>query len=125
MSHVVDKEGELFKSGLHNNVLFFSKFDDDSFLLDLLSSTISDVYNFSETDSALQLWHEAFVKIYDKHAPFKTIWVRHTAIPKWLTKPIQDVIHYRDHLLKNRQHDNIKSKVTKLHPSFVHQKRIS
>ena len=73
MSHVVDKEGELFKSGLHNNVLFFSKFDDDSFLLDLLSSTISDVYNFSETDSALQLWHEAFVKIYDKHAPFKTI----------------------------------------------------
>ena len=46
-------------------------------------------------------------------SPSTTIRVRHTVKPKWLTKPTQDAIHNRDHLLKNKQHDEHKKQRNK------------
>ena len=116
VSHDLKKGVKIPKSG-HKTITYrFSKFDDDCFLLDLSNSIISDVYNFSEPYAALHHWHEAFVNVYDKHAPFKTVRVRHTAKPKWLTKPVQDAIHYCDHLLKNGQHDEYKKQRNNVTP---------
>ena len=39
-------------------------------------------------------------RFYDKHAPVKTLRVRHTARPKWFTTPVQDAIHCCDHILE-------------------------
>ena len=78
MFHMVEKGSENAQVG-HKTVITyrcFKKFDDDSFLLDLSNSTISEVYNFSEPDAALQHWHETFVSVCDKHTPLKTIRVR-------------------------------------------------
>ena len=74
---------------------FFPNFTRTGFPLDVSNSTISEVYHFSEPDAALQHWHEALVNVYDKHAPFKTIRVKHTAKLQWLTRPVQGANHYR------------------------------
>ena len=103
MSHMVEKEGENPQVWPQdNNVSLFFQ------IWWLLSSWSVKFHHFG----CIQLqwarchstaWHEAFVSVYDKHASFKTIRVRHK--PKCLTTPVQDAIHYCDHLLKNGQHD--------------------
>ena len=104
------KKGVTIPKAGHKSITYccFSNLDKDSFPLDVSNSILSGVYNFIEPDAAVHYWHSVFVSVYNKHAPFKTKRVKHSAKPKWLTQDIQDAIHYRDRLLKSGNHDEYK-----------------
>ena len=109
---------KLPKAG-HKTVTYrcFSKFDKDLFLLDLMNSSLSLVYQFTDPEVALEVWHKIFIDIYNKHAPFVTKRVRQTPKPQWLTDEIQNEIYLRDYLSKHGNKEDYKkqrNKVTSL-----------
>ena len=86
----------------------FTNFDEKAFLLDLALSPLSNVYQFTDPDSALEFWHKTFLGVFDKHAPLKTKRVKHTPKPPWLNKEIQEAIHKRDSLSSTKQPEEFK-----------------
>ena len=95
----------------------FTHFDKDAFLLDLVHSQLSQVYQYTDPDEALEFWYKTFSSVYNKHAPFMIKRVRYTRKPPWLSKEIEEAMHQRDRLLKARKHEEFKkqrNKVTSL-----------
>ena len=60
----------------------FANFDENHFILDLIASPLSMVYNLSDPNDAMKFWIKTFNSIYNKHAPFKTKRVKQKAKPK-------------------------------------------
>ena len=85
----------------------FKNFDEDKFLLELLNSPLSQVYQYTDPDRALEFWLQIFTFVYDKHAPFKTKRVRYHLKPPWLSEEIEQAIHLRDSL-KAKKHQDFK-----------------
>ena len=94
----------------------FAKFNEDAFLLDLAHSSISNVYQFSDPEQAIEFWHKTFLDIYNKHAPFKTKRVKHTREPPWLDKEIKEAINKRNNLseTKNEEFKKQRNKVVSM-----------
>ena len=92
----------------------FAKFDEDSFLLDLLNSPLNNVYNYTNPEEALDFWITNFLSVYDYHAPFKTRRVKHSQKPKWMTKEIEVACIKRDKLLKEGKRDEFKAQRNKI-----------
>lgn len=92
----------------------FSSFNQDSFLTDLMSSSLNDVYNHTDPNTAVDFWIQTFSKIYDKHAPLTTKRVKHTRYPEWMTKELQQEIFLRDDLLKAKKYKEFKQQRNKV-----------
>ena len=109
------KDVKLPKMG-HKTITYrcFSHFDKDLFLLDLVNSPLSSVYQITDPDEALKVWHSIFMSIFNKHAPFITKRVRQIAKPPWLTKDIQKEIYLRDYLSKHGKNDVYKKQRNKV-----------
>ena len=113
------KKGKKIPKAAHKEIRYrcFTHFDKDAFLLDLVHSQPSQVYQYSDPDEALEFWYKTFSSVYNKLAPFMTKRVRYTRKPPWLSKEIEEVMHQRDRLLKARKHEEFKkqrNKVTSL-----------
>ena len=52
---------------LHRGLI--THFDKDAFLLDLVHSQLSQVYQYTDPDEALEFWYKTFSSVYNKHAP--------------------------------------------------------
>ena len=91
----------------------FAHVDKGAFLLDLVRSQLSQVYQYTDPDEALELWYKTFSSVYNKHAPFMTKHVKYTRKPPWLSKELEEAIHQRDRLLKARKHEEFKNKTKK------------
>ena len=92
----------------------FTHFNKDTFLLELVQSQLSSVYQYTDPDEALEFWHKTFSAIYNKHAPFKTKRIKYTRKPPWLSKEIEEAMHLRDRLLKYRKHKDFKEQRNKV-----------
>ena len=95
----------------------FTNFDKDAFLLDLVHSQLSQVYQYTDLNEASEFWYKTFSSVYNKHAPFMTSCVKYTWKPPRLSKEIEEAIHQRDRLLKARKQKELKkqwNKVTSL-----------
>ena len=113
------KKGVKIPKAAHKEIRYrcFTHFDKDAFLLDLVHSQLSQVYQYTDPDEALEFWYKTFSSVYNKHAPFMTKRVRYTRKPPWLSKEIEEAMHQRDRLLKARKHEEFKkqrNKVTSL-----------
>ena len=113
------KKGVKVPRNSHKTINYrcFSNFNADIFLLDLMNSSLSDVYQYTDPNEAFEVWCNNFLNIYNKHAPFKTKRVRHVAKVPWITREIYDEINLRDHLLKsghNEEYKKQRNKVTSL-----------
>ena len=104
------KKGVKIPKAGHKTINYrcFSKFDKDLFLLDLMNSPLSSVYQYVDPDAALQVWHSIFINVYNKHAPFVTKRVRQTPKPPWLTDDVQKEIYFRDYLSKHGNNEDYK-----------------
>ena len=103
----------------HKTICFrnFAKFDQNSFLLDLMNAQLSEVYQHKDPDTALNLWLVIFNKVYNKHAPFMTKRVQDKPKPPWWSKEIDEAIHCRNSLKEQKKIDEYKlqrNKVTTL-----------
>ena len=108
---------KILKLHIRNTVPMLYSFDKDAFLLDLVHSQLSQVYQYTDSAEALEFWYKTFSSVYNKHAPFMTKRVRYTRKPPWLSKEIEEAMHQRDRLLKARKHEEFKkqrNKVTSL-----------
>ena len=76
----------------------FSGFNKDAFLMDLLNSSMSLVYQFTNPDEAFEIWYHNFLNVYNVHAPFKTKRVKSRLKEPWITKDIEDAIAQRNKL---------------------------
>jgi len=95
----------------HNTVCFrdYKRFDENMFLhdmcvslnnYDLLNIDVSQ-YDLSACDP-IAMWEKfknAFIKVSDTHAPFKSMRLRHKHKP-WVTREVIDLMHRRDHAHK-------------------------
>ena len=113
------KKGVKIPKTAHKEIQYrcFTHFDKDAFLLDLVHSQLSQVYQYTDPDEALEFWYKTFSSIYNNRAPFMTKRVRFTRKPPWLSKEIEEAMHQRDRLLKARKHEEFKkqrNKVTSL-----------
>jgi hypothetical protein len=72
-------------------------------LNDLSTSPLSDVFNFSDPDSALDAWYSAFLPVLDMHAPVKRRRVKHPKLPPWLNADITNAMAQRDQFKKSKQ----------------------
>ena len=70
----------------------FTHFDKDAFLLELVHSQLSQVFQYTDPDKALEIWYKTFSSVYNKHAPLKTKRVKYTRKPPWLSKEIIIII---------------------------------
>ena len=114
-----NKKGITIPKTAHKKITYrsFAKFDEDTFLADLLTSPLNNVYNYTNPEEALDFWIQSFKSVYDHHAPFKTRRVKHTPKPKWLTKEIEDTCIKRDKFLKDGNYEEFRkqrNKVTSL-----------
>lgn len=96
------KKGTKIPKPGHKTISYrsFAKFNETDFLSDLLNSSLSNVYNYSDPEEAMSFWYETFIKLYDKHAPIHTKRVKHYRKPEWLDKELQREIILRDELKK-------------------------
>lgn len=92
----------------------FSKFNEDSFLLDLSQANLQEVYQYTDPDSALEFWLQRFNAVYDRHAPLTTKRVKLTRKPPWLDKEIEKEMHIRDNLLKRKKYEDFKNQRNKV-----------
>ena len=86
-------------------------------MLDLVHSQLSQVYQYTDPEEALEFWYKTFSSVYNKHALFMTKRVKYTRKPPWLSKEIEEAMPQRDRLLKARKLEEFKkqrNKVTSL-----------
>ena len=97
------KKGVKIPKPGHKTITYrcFTNFHEHDFLCDLTNSNLSSVFNIRDPDQALEVWIQTFTHIYDKHAPLKTIRVRHVHKPPWYTKELQEAGYLRDLLKKH------------------------
>ena len=96
------------------------------FLLDLVHSQLSQVYQYTDPDEALEFWYKTFSSVYNKYAPYMTKRVKYTRKPPWLSKEIEEVMHQNDRLLKatkNEEFTKPRNKVTSLIPALKKKKK--
>jgi exonuclease III len=100
------KGAKIPKTG-HKTITYrcFSKFDKNVFLSDVINSQLTSVYNITDPDQAIEYWLNTFTEIYDRHAPLRTIRVKHTAKPEWMTKELQEAGYLRDYLKQHGYHE--------------------
>ena len=111
-----NKKGVKIPKISHKEITYrsFAKFDQQSFLADLMTSPLNNVYNYTDPEEALDFWIQNFKSVYDNHAPFKTRRVKHTPKPKWLTKEIEDACFKRDRLLKEGKLEEFRTQRNKV-----------
>ena len=109
------KNVKIPKTG-HKDVNYrsFAKFDKDFFISDLINSDLDFVYQIRDPDTAVEYWLKTFLSVYNKHAPMQNKRVKHATKPPWLTKEIEQEIHYRDHLLKKGDREQFKRQRNKV-----------
>ena len=83
-------------------------------MIDLVHSQLSQVYQYTDPDEALEFWYKTFSSVYNKHTPFMTKRAKYTRKPPWLLKEIEEAMHQRDRLLKARNHEEFKKQRNKL-----------
>ena len=85
------KKGVKIPKAAHKEIQYrcFTHFDKDAFLLDLVHSQLSQVYQYIDPDEALEFWYKTFSSVYNKHAPFMNKRVKYTKKPPWLSKEIE------------------------------------
>ena len=68
------KQGVKIPKAAHKEIRYrcFTHFDKDAFLLDLVHSQLSQVYQYTDPDEALEFWYKTFSSVYNKHTPFMT-----------------------------------------------------
>ena len=95
------KRGTKIPRCFHKNVSFrsYKNFSSEKFLSDLSNADFSDVYQHTDPDSALAVWYETFLSVFDTHVPHRIIRVKHDARPPWLNDEINAAIKARDKLL--------------------------
>ena len=103
----------------HKEIMFrsFKKFEPLAFLHDLSQMPFSEIYQFTDPDTALHKWYELFLSVLDKHAPLSKKRVKHKQLPPWLTKDIIKAMSTRDRLRRCGKVDEFKkmrNKVTSL-----------
>jgi len=113
------KKGLKVPKAVHKEIQYrcFTHFDKDAFLHDLVHSQLSQVYQYTDPNEALEFWDKTFSSVYNKHAPFMTKHVKYTRKPPWLSKEIEEALHQRDRLLKAGKCEEFKkqrNKVTSL-----------
>ena len=113
------KKNVKVRNAAHKEIQYrcFSHFHKDAFFLDLVRSQLSQVYQYTDPDEALEIWYKTFSSVYNKHFPFMTKRAKYTRKPPWLSKEIEEAFTKRDRLLKAREHEEFKkqrNKVTSL-----------
>jgi len=101
------KKAKRIPKAAHKEIQYrcFTHFDKDGFLLDLIHSQPSQVYQYTDPGEALEFWYKTFSSVYNKHAPSLTKRVKYTRRPPWLSKEIEEAMHQRNRLLKARKHE--------------------
>lgn len=104
------KKGAKIPKPGHKTITYrsFAKFNEETFISDLLNSSLSNVYSYTDPEEAMSFWLDTLINVYDKHAPFHTKRVKHYNKPEWLDKELQDAITLRDELKKRGKHDEFK-----------------
>jgi hypothetical protein len=103
------------KSG-HKEITYrsFANFDENKFLADLMVSPLSNVYNFTNPEEALEFWLHTFKSMYNQHAPLRTRRVKHTPKPKWITSEIENAAFLRDDLLEKGKFEEFRAQRNKV-----------
>lgn len=73
----------------------YKHFNIDDFHSDLLSSPLHTIYRASDTDKKVATHRETLLRLFDLHAPLKTIFVNKPKTP-WITDNIKFLIKLRD-----------------------------
>ena len=67
-----------------------------------------DMLGISDPDSALHLWLQILISIFNKHAPYWTKRVKTQQHNHWFTRKIKLELRHRDWLLKHDSLDEFK-----------------
>ena len=81
----------------------FRKFEERTFLMDLLVTPFENRYNFSDPNEAPSHWIDLFLHVVNKHVPLKKKRVKHQTLPPWLNTDIKQTILLRDKSRKQKK----------------------
>ena len=84
----------------------------NAFLCDLSSAHWHQIEAFDNIDDILAAWYSLFIEVIDKHAPIRTLRIKHDIQADRLTSEILDKIKQRDKMKKKKKkkkrHDDYK-----------------
>lgn len=73
----------------------FCTFSEEDFFEDLEAVDWNELYQTADVNDKVQIFNEALLKCYNKHAPYRTIHPRYLPAP-WLTSDIKALMKDRD-----------------------------
>ena len=94
----------------HTQISFrsFKHFNQNAFFADLTCTPFDNVHQHTDPNEALAEWYKLFIDVVNRHAPVRHKRVKHTKLPPWLNKNINQAMSDRDRQKKKKCSRNIK-----------------
>ena len=88
----------------HTQISFrsFKHFNQNAFFADLIGTPFDNVHQHTDPNEALAVWYKLFMDVVNRHAPIRHKRVKHSKLPPWLNKNINQAMSDRDRLKKER-----------------------
>ena len=107
---VWNKKGFKISKNHHSVITFrsYKHFNLSSYYADLSVAPFSNIYSFTDPDSALEFWCSTFLDVVNKHIPLTQKRVKSSILPIWLTTEILTEMLKRDKLRNSGSYNDFK-----------------
>ena len=95
----------------HTQISFrsFKHFNQNAFFADLIGTPFDNVHQHTDPNEALAEWYKLFIDVVNRHAPVRHKRVKHTKLPPWLNKNINQAMSDRDRQKKKKMFTEYKT----------------
>ena len=94
----------------HSTITYrsFKNFNQSQFLNDLSQAPFHLILNETDPDFSVELWHDIFMSVLNRHAPTRSRRVKKVSFPPWLTPEIRKAMEQRNLFKKMKLFDDFK-----------------